>query len=160
MRSSASARPCGAGEGIVLAVGPGPETPALTEAEDVLPTEGVVEEAGVVATLGGGLWLAPVDAIGGRADLPALAAGPAEVEEHLEALIGIRGVTVEPDDTTIAAISRPRPDDGVRPLEDVEGGTLPDQPVATRGQGCGVHPAGVVPELEALVSRIVPQSVV
>ena len=136
-----------------------PEAPALTDAEDVLPTEGVVEEAGVVAARRSRPAFVPVNAVRRGVDQALVACRMAPEDEHLEAF-GRFGVGVEPDQRAVAPPVRRMLDNRVGAAHHFQGRSLPVEAVAAGGESCAVEPAGVIPELEGVVGRVEPNAVV
>ena len=80
-------------------------------------------------------------------------------DKHLEALTGL-GVGVEPDQRAVAPPAGRVRDDGVSTGYHVQRGAFPIETVAAGCQGGAVEPAGVVPELERVIGRVVPGAVV
>ena len=137
--------------------------------------ERVVEDGGIVAAAAGGGAFAPVDAVrrgidvaahplvggAGAAQLAVAEPGaaPAVVGEHLEAFRGARGLLIEPYPDAVPLIAGPQRQHPVGTRLHVQLRALPMHAVAAGGQRHPVEPAGVVPQLEQPVRRIVEGAV-
>ena len=149
----------------VLPITPEPAQPGLElkGANAVNPdlAEGIVEKSGVVAAGAGGGGPAPVNAVRRGIDLaPPEVVWPPEEGKHLESLLPVRGLLVQPDADPVPLISLPADQDSVGARVHVQAGSGPVNPIPAGGVGNAVEPAGVIPHLEQPVLGVVKHAVI